>query len=135
MEPEVYKRFNSFMVDLPHQVPVDEQPEQALDQSMAESSEQSRPSDTSWTVYSPNVTRGNLQRELDSSDLRMSVGWNADATAAQRSKNPGSWMSTTQQQPLMADTGFWEWAPKDDEVSVEFLFCPQFQNISMTFLE
>ena len=135
MEPEVYKRFNSFMVDLPHQVPVDEKPEQALDQSMAELSEQSGPSDTNWTVYSPNVTRGNLQRELDSSDPRMSVGWNADATAAQRSKNPGLWMSTTQQQPLMADTGFWEWAPKDDEVLVEFLLCPQFQNISMTFLQ
>jgi hypothetical protein len=120
MDPEAFKNYRGFMVDLHRQAPVNDQAQKLFDESMTESSGQSGPVDTSWSVYSANVLRGSLEGEPNPNDPRMSVGWSANATAVNREKNLRPWMSTTEQQPLMADNGFWVWAPKDDETLVCF---------------
>ena len=55
MDPNAYRGMNSFMRDLPPQVPVNEQPqEQALDEP------QGRQPDSDWTVYSIDVRTLNM---------------------------------------------------------------------------
>lgn len=90
----------------PH-IPVKEQhQEQGQD-----ASEQSRsPPDTNWTVYSMNVSRGNLNRPEDPNDPRTNVGWSANPTAGVVGSMP--WMSSTEQQPFMWSGGYVE---NDDE--------------------
>jgi hypothetical protein len=87
------------MKDLPPQATVDERPQE---QALNETSGQSRPADTNWTVYSMNVSRGNLDQLEDPDDPRMHVGWREDATNYSRGDKARPWMSTTHQQPFMS---------------------------------
>ena len=71
-----------------------------------------KPAGDQWTVYSPNVLRGNLDSDKDhSNDVRMNVGWNSEVTAVQRGKDM-PWMSTFAQQPYLFPSG---WAASHDE--------------------
>ena len=123
--PEQSGIYRWAVIDLPHQATFGEKAKQKLNRSMADSTGRSEPSNTNWTVYSPNVTRGNLGGDLDSRDPRTSVGWNADATAAHRSEALEPWVSTTQQQSAPANDGSWGWSTKDDEACVQLQYRPQ----------
>ena len=87
------------MAKLPPLIPTGEDAPESTNQESA----QQNPADSSWTVYSPNVLRGNLDNDKDySNDVRMNVGWNSDVTAKQRGeKAPMPWMSEFHQQPYL----------------------------------
>lgn len=98
------------MAKLPPLIPVGEDPPEHMD----EESEQQNPADSNWTVYSPNVLRGNLDSKKDfSNDVRMSVGWNSEVAASPKRKDQMAWMSTFAQQPLFSG-----WGSADDEAYV-----------------
>ena len=68
MDPAYYNKLKDCVADLPP-LPDTHQMEQ-------EDLARSKPApDTNWTVESPFIARGNLDREIDHSDPRMSVGW------------------------------------------------------------
>jgi hypothetical protein len=105
MNFNMYQGMDHFMAKLPPLIPVGEDvPE---DTEKAGSGEQN-PADGSWTVYSPNVLRGNLDNDKDyNTDVRMSVGWNSEATAKERGEKPARpWMSEFAQQPYMFRSGW-----------------------------
>lgn len=56
-----------------------------------EESDKTPPSETSWTVYSPNVTRGNFNRKKDS-DPRMTAGWHSPGKNVGM-QNPMPWVA------------------------------------------
>lgn len=64
---------------------------------------------TDWTVYSMNISRDNLDKEQDPNDPRTHVGWKEGQSkamnAAQSEDSNSSWISTTEQQPLMSWVG------------------------------
>lgn len=93
------------MAKLPPLIPVGEDAPEQPD----EESGQQNPADSSWTVYSPNVLRGNLDNDKDySNDVRMDVGWNSEVTAKQRGEKDAAmpWMSKFYQQPYMFPSGW-----------------------------
>ncbi len=94
------------MAKLPPLIPVGEDAPEKPD----EDSGQQNPPDPSWTVYSPNVLRGNLDNDKDySNDVRMSVGWNSEVTGKQRGEKAAAdmpWMSQFHQQPYMFPTAW-----------------------------
>jgi len=96
MDPDAYREMSNLMkkAHLPPFIPVPQ--EQVLD----DSSDERKQADPDWTVYSMNVSRGNLGREEDINDPRTHVGWREDATATRKAKDM-PWMSETQQQPFM----------------------------------
>lgn len=107
MDPDAYRQMRSLMKDPTPYIPVNEQ-EQGQD-----TSGQAGPlSDDNWTVYSMNVTRGNLNRPEDPNDPRTNIGWRATPTAGRAGDTP--WMSTTERQPFMWSGGYVE---KDDEAT------------------
>jgi len=92
----------------PDQNPQAAAEEQQPDRMDTSSGSKSAPPDTNWTVYGPDVSRGNLREipnQVDESDPRMRVGW-----ASESSKGVGEmgWMSSRDQQPLL-------WSMGDDE--------------------
>jgi len=94
----------------PDQNPQAAAEEQQPDRMDTSSGSKSAPPDTNWTVYGPDVSRGNLREipnQVDESDPRMRVGW-----ASESSKGVGEmgWMSSRDQQPLL-------WSMGDDEAT------------------
>jgi hypothetical protein len=111
MEPGAYNYhgMDTFMGKLPPLIPVGDDPPENTEHE----SGQQNPPESRWTVYSPNVLRGNLDGDEESSnDVRMKVGWNSEATARQRGKEPMPWMSTFAQQPFLFASG---WDASNDE--------------------
>jgi hypothetical protein len=107
------------MAKLPPLIPVGEDPPE----DTHEESGQQNPAEGNWTVYSPNVLRGNLDNDKDfNNDVRMSVGWNSNVTSKQREMEPRAWMSTFAQQPYFPSG----WGSSDDEAYVGLLLY-QFQ--------
>ena len=93
MDPEYYRRMNSFMRPQP--------PNYGQQQGPSPEAEgEPKQWDTNWTVGSPDATRGNLGREVDPGDVRMSVGWRADSTAAQRQNEESPWLSNEDTHPF-----------------------------------
>lgn len=73
MDPGFYRSMTDVMGRVPAQPEISEE---ALAQ-VGDPSARKSPPDNNWTVYSPNVLRGNLDpmKDLSSDDPRMSVGW------------------------------------------------------------
>ncbi|KAE8442341.1 hypothetical protein EG329_003474 [Mollisiaceae sp. DMI_Dod_QoI] len=90
MDPGFYRQMNSIM----SKAPQPQISEEALAQ-VGDPSAQRSPPDTNWTVYSENVTRGNLEqmKDLSPDDGRMSVGWRAKDSEMQKGAEPesGQW--------------------------------------------
>jgi hypothetical protein len=105
MNFNMYQGMDHFMAKLPPLIPVGEDVPENTEK--AGSGEQN-PADGSWTVYNPNVLRGNLDNDKDyHTDVRMSVGWNSEATAKERGEKPARpWMSEFAQQPYMFPSGW-----------------------------
>lgn len=104
MDPGFYRQMTDVMGSVP---PRPEISQEDLAKVGDPSARKSTP-ETNWTVYSPNVLRGNMDpmKDLSSNDPRMSVGWKAKDSESQRdaeTEQPtvGPWMSTTQQQPFI----------------------------------
>jgi len=112
MEPGAYKGKESFMGKLPQLIPAGNDPLENTEQEMG----QQNPPESHWTVYSPNVLRGNLGSGTEfNNDVRMSVGWNSEATAKQETgMQPMPWMSTFTQQPFLFASG---WDAGNDEAT------------------
>jgi hypothetical protein len=105
MNFNLYSGMESVMGKLPPYIPVGEDAPEKPD----EESGQPNPAGPSWTVYSPNVLRGNLDNDKDySNDVRMNVGWNSEVTAKQRGEKDSDmpWMSKFYQQPYMFPNGW-----------------------------
>jgi hypothetical protein len=92
--------------ELPPMIPFGE--DVAAENTEKAGSGQQIPADGSWTVYSPNVLRGNLDNDKDyNNDVGMNVGWNSEATAKERGEKPARpWMSEFAQQPSMFPSGW-----------------------------
>ncbi|CZR68371.1 uncharacterized protein PAC_18270 [Phialocephala subalpina] len=101
MDPGFYRQMTDVMGLVPKRPEI---PEEAL-ANVGDPSARKTPPDTNWTVYSPNVTRGNLEQmqDLSSEDPRMSVGWKANESGTQEEPETGGWMSSTEQQPFMGN--------------------------------
>jgi hypothetical protein len=76
-----------------------------------EAAQSKSPPDVNWTVFSPDISRGNLDKGIDHNDSRMSVGWNAASTAANRQTEEMPW-TISDPQPVSYSRFH---SPKEDE--------------------
>jgi hypothetical protein len=112
MDPTVYRSWSAEFKDhVPALSPIPGGPVHR-DEPMEES-DKSTPSDTSWTVYSPNVTRGNFNKEKDN-DPRMTAGWHSPGKehSVKNQKKSMPWMAPGEAWP---QPPVWEGA-KDNEM-------------------
>jgi hypothetical protein len=97
MSFNMYEGMDRFTAKLPPLIPVGED---AQENPREEGSGEQNPAASNWTVYSPNVLRGNLDNDEDyHNDVRMSVGWNSEATVKHKEKGPMPWLSEFVHQP------------------------------------
>lgn len=97
MDPSFYRSMTTVMGRVQARPEVSEE---ALAQ-VGDPSASKSPLDNNWTVYSPNVLRGNLDqmKDMSSDDPRMSVGWKGkDAETEMIPDLGGGSMPATSQQ-------------------------------------
>lgn len=103
MEPDTHSSFTSFHGTIPPPTLPDNSEQAQEDSASQEKQTKQNPESIDWTVYSPNVARGNLDRPEDSKDPRKLVGWTA---SSHKTAETVPWMSTTKPQPVMDSGGY-----------------------------
>ncbi|KAK0110364.1 hypothetical protein ONS96_001978 [Cadophora gregata f. sp. sojae] len=116
MDPSFYRNLSMMYardqgLNQPNQAAPQEQQPDRMDMSSGNKTAASP--DTNWTVYGPDVSRGNFQdvtKKADDSDPRMRVGWASDSSSKPNGVGEMGWMSTRDQQPLL-------WSMPDTEAT------------------